>query len=77
MNAPPYSRYPLGSVFKLITVGAGLESGLLHPSQNTTTSTSSMKSPAPFDRLDYEYFQEDGITLPSGILTLPQGIIRL
>ncbi len=81
-NQPLYNRatqgqYPLGSVFKLITAAAGLESGLFTPQSKYDCQYIFDEIPgSPLIDWTYEYFQEDGITLPSGILTLPQGIIR-
>ncbi len=81
-NQPLYNRatqgqYPLGSVFKLITAAAGLESGLFTPQSTYDCQYIFEEIPgSPLIDWTYEYFQEDGITQPSGVLTLPQGIIR-
>jgi penicillin-binding protein 2 len=81
-NQPLYNRatqgqYPLGSVFKLITAAAGLESGLFTPqSKYDCQYIFDEIAGSPLIDWTYEYFQEDGVTLPSGVLTLPQGIIR-
>jgi penicillin-binding protein 2 len=81
-NQPLYNRatqgqYPLGSVFKLITASAGLESGLFTPRSTYDCQYIFEEIPgSPLIDWTYEYFQEDGVTLPSGVLTLPQGIIR-
>jgi len=81
-NQPLYNRatqgqYPLGSVFKLITASAGLESGLFTPQSTYDCQYIFEEIPgSPLIDWTYEYFQEDGVTQPSGMLTLPQGIIR-
>lgn len=71
-NRATGNGYPLGSVFKIITSAAALESGLFQPT----------------DTLDcqYDWTEIPGLTLtdwtkdkgvkPSGVLTLPEGIMR-
>lgn len=71
-NRASGSGYPLGSVFKIITMAAALESGVFTPQ----------------DTLDcpYDWTEIPGLTLtdwtkdkgvsPSGVLTLPEGLIH-
>jgi len=76
-NRAAQGQYPLGSVFKVITMAAGLESGRF-------TADSTYDCQYDFTDLPglvlhdwtWEHFQEDGKTKPSGILTLPQGLIK-
>ena len=76
-NRAAEGLYPLGSVFKIITMAAGLESGAYTP-ETPYECTYDFNEVAGLQLHDWtwEYFQEDGETQPSGRLTLVQGLMR-
>jgi penicillin-binding protein 2 len=78
LNRASQGQYPLGSVFKIITMAAGLESGVFTPAStyDCKYSFDEVQGLAPRYDWTWEHYQEDGETLPSGMLTLPEGLMR-
>ncbi len=86
VNRATQGQYPLGSVFKVITFSAALESGLYE--KNTQYDCQYEFTELP-DRVLYDWtwdhcqdavrrgeFCDDTSELPSGLLTLQQGLMR-
>lgn len=86
LNRAAQGQYPLGSVFKVITMAAGMESGLFVPERTLDCRYEWTKLP---DRVRYDWTWDHcqqrlqaGLecntpdSVPSGVLTLPEGLMR-
>ncbi len=83
VNRASQSTYPLGSVFKIITMAAALESGEFsaESTYDCQYEFTELGSPILYDWTWERYQRElaatgEGKTQPSGVLTLPEGLMR-
>ncbi|MBU2609632.1 MAG: hypothetical protein KJ606_01610 [Chloroflexi bacterium] len=86
-NRAAQGQYPLGSVFKIITMAAALESGVFTPQSTydcqydfTELGATHILYDWTWDRCQDELQQDPTLqrckTQPSGLLTLPEGLMR-
>jgi penicillin-binding protein 2 len=86
LNRAAQGQYPLGSVFKIITMAAGMESGLFTPETvfdcqyHWTELTDTVRNDWTWDhcqtRLSEGKECNTTDSMPSGPLTLPEGLMR-
>ena len=77
LNRATQGLYPLGSVFKIITMSAALESGRFQIDDRYDCTYHFDELPGVrLNDWTYDHFLEDDETLPSGILTLSEGLMR-
>lgn len=86
LNRATQGQYPLGSVFKIITMAAGMESGLFVPEYTLDCQYEWTKLPDAVrhdwtwqhcqDRLASGRECTTSDSIPSGVLTLPEGLMR-
>ena len=86
LNRATQGQYPLGSVFKIITMAAGMESGLFVPESTLDCQYEWTRLPDQIrhdwtwqhcqDRLASGRECTSSDSIPSGVLTLPEGLMR-
>jgi penicillin-binding protein 2 len=77
VNRATQGQYPLGSVFKVITFSAALESGTYTPETKYLCEYHFTEIPGRImNDWTWDHFLQDEKTQPSGELTLSQGLMR-
>jgi penicillin-binding protein 2 len=75
LNRATQGQYPLGSVFKIITMSAALQSGVFTPESTYECGYHFTDLPGvSLNDWTWDHYQKDGKTMPSGTLNLPQGL---
>jgi cell division protein FtsI/penicillin-binding protein 2 len=78
LNRATLGQYPLGSVFKIVTISAALQSGLYTPETeyNCRYDFTELPGGTVLHDWTWEHYLKDGVTQASGILNLPQGLMK-